>query len=72
MTVYWGVEPRQSGRTVGSLAYVVDNAMAEAKETGIVHEKDLVVVTAGDPAIRVETADGRQASTNVVYVAQVI
>ena len=72
MTIYWGVEPRQSGRTVGSLAYVVDNAMAEAKETGIVHEKDLVVVTAGDPAIRVETADGRQASTNVVYVSQVI
>ena len=27
------------------------------------YETELVVVTAGDPAIRVETADGRQAST---------
>ncbi len=70
MTVYWGVEPRLSGRTVGSIAYVVDNSMGEAKETGIVEKGDLVVVTAGDPAISVITSDGR-ASTNVVYVSQV-
>ena len=71
MTVYWGVEPILSGRSVGSIAYVVDNAVVEAKMTGIVKKGELVVVTAGDPAIAVVTADG-QASTNVVYVAQVI
>ena len=52
MTVYWGVEPMLSGRSVGSLAYVVDNAVVEAKMTGIAKPGDLVVVTAGDPAVR--------------------
>ena len=70
MTVYWGVEPRLSGRTVGSLAFVVDNAMAEARETGVVGSGDLVVVTAGDPTFRIEVP-GSEVSTNVVYVAQV-
>ncbi len=49
MTVYWGVEPRLSGHTVGSIAYVVNNAMVEAKESGIVNEDDLVVVTTATP-----------------------
>ena len=70
MTVYWGVEPMLSGRSVGSLAYVVDNAMVEAKMTGIAKQGDLVVVTAGDPAVKVEY-NGKEVSTNVVYVAQV-
>ena len=70
MTVYWGVEPMLSGRSVGSLAYVVDNAMVEAKMTGIAKQDDLVVVTAGDPAVKVEY-NGKEVSTNVVYVAQV-
>ena len=71
MTVYWGVEPKLSGHTVGSIAYVVNNAMVEAKESGIVNKDDLVVVTAGDPAIPV-IVPGSQVSTNVVYVAQVL
>ena len=71
MTVYWGVEPRLNGRTVGSLAYVVDNAMAEARETGAAHRGDLVVVTAGDPAFKIDM-EHSEVSTNVVYVAQVI
>ncbi len=71
MTVYWGVDPRLSGRTVGSIAYVVDNAMAEARDTGVVQRGDLVIVTAGDPAISVVSSDGK-VSTNVVYVSQVI
>ncbi len=71
MTVYWGVEPLRSGHTVGSIAYVVNNAMAEAKDAGIVSKGDLVVVTAGDPAIPV-VSRGRQTSTNVVYVSQVL
>lgn len=71
MTVYWGVEPRLNGRTVGSLAYVVDNAMAEARETGAAHKGDLVVITAGDPAFKIDMKHS-EVSTNVVYVAQVI
>ena len=70
MTVYWGVEPMLSGRSVGSLAYVVDNAVVEAKMTGIAKPGDLVVVTAGDPAVKVKH-NGKQVSTNVVYVSQV-
>ena len=71
MTIYWGVEPILSGRSVGSIAYVVDNAVVEAKMTGIVKEGDLVVVTAGDPAIPVKLRDS-EVSTNVVYVSQVM
>ena len=71
MTIYWGVEPKLSGRTVGSIAYVIDNAMAEAKECGIVKKDDLVVVTAGDPAFKVRSSSD-EASTNVVYVVQVL
>ena len=71
MTVYWGVEPILSGRSVGSIAYVVDNAVVEAKMTGIVKQGDLVVVTAGDPAIPVKLRDS-EVSTNVVYVSQVM
>ena len=71
MTIYWGVEPILSGRSVGSIAYVVDNAVVEAKMTGIVKQDDLVVVTAGDPAIPVKLRDS-EVSTNVVYVSQVM
>ena len=70
MTVYWGVEPRLGGRNVRDISYIVHNAVAEAEESGMVKDGDIVVITGGDPGTSVVLPDS-QVSTNVVYVAQV-
>ena len=70
MTVYWGVEPKLAALDIKNLAYIVHNAVAEAKESEVVHEGDIVVVTGGDPETSIVLPDS-QVSTNVVYVAQV-
>ncbi len=70
MTVYWGVEPKLGGLDIKNITYIVHNAMAEAKASGVVDSGDVVVVTGGDPETSVVLPDS-QVSTNVVYVAQV-
>ena len=55
---------------IKNITYIVHNAMAEAKASGVVNSGDVVVVTGGDPETSVVLPDS-QVSTNVVYVAQV-
>ena len=70
MTVVWGVEPVLDKGACGDVAYVVDNAMRIAEDTGVIKEGDIAVITVGDPHTSVILPDGLY-STNVVYVSQV-
>ena len=69
MCFYWGVTALR-GEEKEHWSETSQNVMAVAKEHGYVRERDIVMITAGDP----ETTpfdDGYVSSTNVCMVAQV-
>ena len=63
MALYWGVEPIMMPYA-SSTAELVDFAVQAAAQAGVVHEGDLVVVTAGVPV-------GVAGTTNMIRIQQV-
>lgn len=68
MQLYWGVLPLR-GYYEDSTDDIVRHAIRTVRKLDLVKPKDLVVVTAGDPATNVVTGEG--AITNMMHVVEV-
>lgn len=67
MQLYWGVLPIR-GYYEDSTDDIITHSIKLIRKLGLVEKKDMVVVTAGDPATNVVTGEG--AVTNMMYVIE--
>lgn len=67
MQLYWGVLPIR-GYYEDSTADIVSQSIRTVRKLGLIQKKDMVVLTAGDPATNVVTGEG--AITNMLYVVE--
>lgn len=67
MQLYWGVLPIR-GYYEDSTDDIISHSIRTIRKLDLVQKKDMVVVTAGDPATNVVTGEG--AITNMMYVVE--